>query len=175
MLVLVFIQTCFAQGRPVVIEELPKKKPKKQVIPSVVMIDDFEDGKFNENPVWWQFGNLTTKVVNNKDKEKFLGQISTTFNGKASNWYAGGFGTYTAKDLRFLTNIKIVIYSPHINAGMIKLEFYDDDNNNQVVDIDDDTKRPSKDDIFTTTFILDWKGWKVVNIPISRFVDDICP
>ena len=91
--------------------------------------------------------------------------------GASNNWYAGGIGTYIGEAAHYFQTLKIVIYSPKINSGLIRIELYDDDNNNTIVDIDSDTNLPSKDDMFIYDLNLSWEGWKVVEIPINEFVD----
>ena len=42
---------------------------------------------------------------------------------------------------------------------------------NAVVDINEDTGMPSKDDVFIYDLSINWEGWRVINIPVSDFVD----
>ena len=90
-------------------------------------------------------------------------------NGSSYNWYAGGIGTYLNEDAQHFTTLKVVVYSPKLNSGAIRIELYDDNNNN-VVDIDSDKQKPSND-LLIYDLNLIWKGWKVVSIPLIDFVD----
>ena len=163
----------FSQSLTVEIEELPTKnnnKSKKKP-PTVLMIDDFEDADLNKFREWWTFDKIMIKSKDIETKKTFLGKVSLSINGSSNNWYAGGIGTYLNEDAHYFKTLKLVIFSPKINSGSIRIELYDDDNNNKVVDIDKEKERPSKDDLFIYDLNLVWKGWKVVSIPLSDFVD----
>ena len=162
----------YAAPLTVQIEALPtqpvKNEPPK---PVVFMIDDFEDGEFKKFREWWAFGKVLFESSSIQSKKSFLGKVSMKVNGASNNWYAGGFGTYVGADVQPFSKLKVVLYSPKVNSGSLRVELYDDDNNNAVVDIDDSTGMPSKDDIFIYDINLVWEGWKVVTIELSDFVD----
>ena len=164
----------FSQSLTVEIEELPTSNKKQQKIkkPTVLMIDDFEDADLTKFREWWTFDKVMIKSKNIEEKKKsYLGNVSLQISGSSNNWYAGGLGVYLNKDAHFFKTLKLVIFSPKINSGSIRIELYDDDNNNKVVDIDKEKQIPSKDDLFIYDLNLVWKGWKVVSIPIEDFVD----
>ncbi len=163
----------FSQSLTVEIEELPTKNNKKPAkkIPRVLMIDDFEDADLNKFREWWTFDKVIIKSKDIETKKPFLGKISLAISGSSNNWYAGGLGTYLNEDAHYFKTLKLVIFSPKINSGSIRIELYDDDNNNKVVDIDKDKQIPSKDDLFIYDLNLVWEGWKVVTIPLTDFVD----
>ena len=108
---------------------------------------------------------------NQSKKKPFLGRVSLQINGSSNNWYAGGLGVYLNQDIHYFKTLKLVIFSPKITSGAIRIELYDDDNNNKIVDIDEEKQIPSKDDLFIYDLNLVWKGWKVVSIPLTDFVD----
>ncbi len=162
----------FSQSLTVEIEELPtENSPVTDNVPTVLMIDDFEDKDLKRFREWWTFDKIIIKSKENEKDEKksYVGNIAISVSGSSSNWYAGGLGTYLDEDAHFFKTLKLVIYSPKINSGSIRIELYDDDNNNKIVDIEND--KPSKDDLFIYDLNLVWKGWKVVSIPLEDFVD----
>ncbi|MEK9728185.1 MAG: hypothetical protein VW397_08805 [Candidatus Margulisiibacteriota bacterium] len=173
MFILTFTTLIFAQSVTVEIEELPTKSIQQSTpIPKLLMIDNFEDGDLVKFREWWNFDKIFMKTVNNEDSETlFIENISLEISGASNNWYAGGIGTYLNEDASYFSTLKLVIFSPKMNSGAIRIELYDDDNNNKIVDIDKATNTPSKDDIFIYDINITWEGWKVVSIPLSDFVD----
>ncbi len=167
---------CHVYGEPVTveIEELPTNNTeiKEIVIPKLLMIDNFEDADIVKFREWWTFDKVLIKPVNNENNEKiFIENISLEISASSNNWYAGGLGTYLNEDASFFKTLKLVIFSPKLNSGAIRIELYDDDNNNKIVDINEENNAPSKDDLFIYDINLTWAGWKVVSIPIIDFVD----
>jgi len=144
----------------------------------VYMIDDFEDGNFNSNPEWWRFDNVTVNVVSNAEMRNGdpsvaagVGKLSLSVTGNASDWYAGGIGTYIARkgvDLGKYNAISIDIYGYGPGSGSIKIELVDDDKGNWQVE-QDSRGVPLYDDKFAYTQLVDWSGWKRVVIPFSDF------
>ena len=177
MCLLIIAIDCNAQTNPiqpltVEIEELPTQPVKEEpVIPTVLMIDDFEDGEFNTFREWWSFGKVMISSAPNEEKDTFLNEKSMRVIASSSNWYAGGIGTYLNENAEYFDTLKMVVYSPKLNSGSMRIELYDDDNNNNVVDIDKDTSKPSKDDLFIYDLNLTFEGWKVIKIPLSDFID----
>jgi len=176
VLTLILLTTqLFTQPLTVEIEELPtssltKKEPKK--IPTTLMIDNFEDGDLKKFREWWVFDKVIIKTVDNEPSDThYIENTSLEINGSSSNWYAGGLGAYLNEETSYFSTLKLVIFSPKINSGTIRIELYDDDNNNKIVDINEETGLPSKDDLFIYDLNLVWEGWQVVSIPISEFVD----
>ena len=165
-----------AQSVTVEIEELPEDNGTENIIveeiPTTLMIDNFEDGDTTKYREWWTFDKVVLKTTENTpSKTHYIEKISLEISGASSNWYAGGFGTYLNEDASYYNTLKLVIYSPKINSGAIRIELYDDDNNNKVIDINDETGLPSKDDLFIYDLNVIWEGWKVVSIPITEFID----
>jgi hypothetical protein len=163
----------WAQSLTVEIEEIPSNPiPLETVeIPRVVMVDDFEDSDTINFREWWTFDKVMIKTKPIEEKKPFLGNVSLQVSGSSNNWYAGGLGVYLNEDVEPFTTLKLVIYSPKIMSGSIRIELYDDDNNNNVVDIDNEKQIPSKDDLFVYDLNLVWQGWKVISIPLYEFVD----
>ena len=172
-LIIIFLSPTFAESLTVEIEELPTKdiETPVQSKPTVLMIDDYEDGDLIKFREWWTFDKVLVKTKEIEEKEIFLGKKSILINGSSNNWYAGGIGVYLDEDAHYFETLKLVIYSPKLNSGSIRIELYDDDNNNKIVDIDEEKQIPSNDDLFIYDLNLIWQGWKVVSIPLSEFVD----
>ena len=165
-------QTNPIQPLTIEIEELPTETVEVKVAtPTVLMIDDFEDGEFIQFRKWWSFGKVIISAKENEETEPFLNKTSMNISASTYNWYAGGIGTYLNENAEYFDTIKLVIYSPKLNSGSLRIELYDDDNNNHIVDIDKDTSKPSKDDLFIYDLNLTFKGWKVISIPLIDFVD----
>ncbi len=172
-LAIIFMIPIFAESLTVEIEELPTKDIQSPIEtkPTVLMIDDYEDGDLTKFREWWTFDKVMIKTKQIEEKKIFLGKTSLLVNGSSNNWYAGGIGVYLDEDAHYFKTLKLVIFSPKLNSGSIRIELYDDDNNNKIVDIDEEKQIPSKDDLFIFDLNLIWKGWKVVSIPLSDFVD----
>ncbi len=148
----------------------------------VFLIDDFESGSLKTPREWWTFDLQTAGTAANKDltggDEKVqatVGNYSLHLAGLAKSWYAGGTGTYIAKegqDLSKYANFQMDVVGRGPGSGTIKVELIDDDNNNWVVEADPKTSIPTKDDRWVTEVRVDWDGWKRVSIPFSDFVVD---
>jgi hypothetical protein len=152
-------------------------------LPSVYMIDDFEDGDFTANPEWWKFDNITAKIVDNKDYQdgdpaslSEIKKFSLNIEGNCKDWYCGGVGTYLARkgmDLSKYNYYQMDVYGNGPGSGTIKVEFNDDDNGNWQIEQDPKKAYANMyDDKFVYNIIVDWRGWKRVSIPISDFTDD---
>lgn len=153
------------------IEELIPTEPEKIPVPVVLMVDDFEDGDFVNFREWWSFGKVLISNDVVTSNLSYLGSRLMNIQASSTNWYAGGLGTYIGAPIHYFKTLKLVIYSPKINAGKIRIELYDDDNNNYRLDMDEKTQQPSKDDLFIYDLNLSWVGWKVVQIQLSEFED----
>lgn len=151
--------------------------PSMEPLPDVYLLDDFEDENMNKSPEWWRFGNLQLNVVrnslNDKTETPYLESFSSRFTGFSENWYVGGAGTYLRIRGTKYNALKLVIKGYGKESGTMLIELYDDDNKNGV--IERNPYSPSRllaDDKFIYNLRVDWEGWRVVIIPISRFVDD---
>jgi len=175
---LLMISPVFAFG------EAPPEKPieTKIIMGNTYVIDDFESGNLN-NKGWWTFDIGTAKVVSNDDlalrgekAAKNGGEKSLLLQGDATNWYVGGCGVYIAKenqDLSKYNSVAMDIYGNGEGSGTLKIELFDDDNNNWQVEQDRAKNfAPVYDDKLTYDVIVDWVGWKRVEIPLDDFVDD---
>ena len=176
LILFLFSTILYSQPMLVEIEELPEDEPKQKVIiekpPSTLMIDNFEDGDITTFREWWSFDKVMIKTIENEPSNThYIEKTSLEVNGSSNNWYAGGFGTYLNENASYFDTIKLVIYSPKINSGALRIELYDDDNNNKIIDIDSRTGLPAKDDLFIYDLNLIWEGWQVVSIPLSEFID----
>jgi hypothetical protein len=168
------LTTIFVYAAPltVQIEALPTEPVTIEPLkPVVLMVDDFEDGEFKQFREWWAFGKVIFESSPVQSTDSFLGKKTMKVNASSNNWYAGGFGVYIGADAEPFSVLKLVLYSPKINSGSLRVELYDDDNNNAVVDINEESGLPSKDDVFIYDVNLVWEGWKVVKIQLKDFVD----
>lgn len=173
---LVWLLTCgFGGPAP----KPPEKPPVAQApMGDTFLIDNFENGDFTTSPVWWKFDNITPKVVENTDYKsgdpdvvRETGNYSLKITGIAKGWYAGGMGTYLAKegqDLGAYNALQLDVYGNGPGSGTIKIELVDDDKGNWKVE-QDSKGVPLYDDLFTYNIMVDWNGWKRLGIPLSDF------
>ncbi len=142
-----------------------------------LLIDDFEDGTIEEAPAWWTFGAIEASVVDVPDVKtdklaKLCGNKVLKIAGETDAWYIGGMGTYVGKEAAKLTHIKMMVYGNGPKSGRLTIQLYDDDNGNTELEQDvEKNYEPIYDDRFEYTMDIDWRGWKVVLIPISKFKD----
>jgi hypothetical protein len=147
------------------------------------LIDNFESGSLKQPREWWTFDINKAEVAPNSalkmGDEKVaaeVGNYSLLLSGPVKNWYAGGCGTYLAKEKQDLTKYNAFqadIYGNGPGSGTIKVELIDDDNNNWQVEQDPNKSyAPIYDDRFVYEIRVDWNGWKRVNIPFADFTDD---
>jgi hypothetical protein len=147
------------------------------------LIDNFESGNLHSPRDWWTFDIKTADVVSNQSYRggdgkvaSEVGKYSLLLRGTANNWYAGGAGTYLAKeglDLSKYNSFQIDIYGNGPGSGTLKVELLDDDNNNW--QCEQDPKKsyaPVYDDKFVYDIRVDWMGWKRLVIPFADFNDD---
>ena len=101
---------------------------------------------------------------------------SLLFQGNAVNWYAGGAGTYLAKegqDLGSYDVFEIDVFANGPGSGTLKIELLDDDNRNWQAEQDPSKNYiPIYDDKYVYDIKADWVGWKRMRIPLDDFVDD---
>ncbi len=148
---------------------------------NVYMIEDFESGNYTANPEWWKFDNIIATVVNNAQFQggdpavvAAVGKYSLNVTGSATDWYAGGMGTYLARknnDLGKYTAVQMDVFGKGPGSGTIKIELVDDDKGNWQVE-QDSKGVPLYDDQFVYNITVDWTGWKGVIIPFSDFTLD---
>lgn len=136
-----------------------------------IIIDDFEDNNLTVDPEWWVFDQVKFGTSRNPAK----GSFSLSVKGKTNDWYVGGMGTYIAKqeqDLSQYSSLGMDVFGYGPGSGKLKIEIYDDDNGNW--QIEQNPKKgyaPVSDDRYSYELIINWKGWKKVQIPFSDFVD----
>lgn len=164
----------------------PAPTPKEKVVTvkeGVLLIDDFESGSLKAPREWWTFDIRKAEIASNKtltagDKEVagMVGNYSLLLQGDATNWYAGGCGTYLAKerqDLSKYNSLQLDIYGNGPGSGTVKIELFDDDNKNWQVEQDPARAyAPIYDDKYVYDIRVDWNGWKREIIPLDDFVDD---
>ena len=147
------------------------------------VIGDFESGSLRAPKEWWTFDIQTADVVSNLALTSGDGKIaaevgkySMQLKGTASNWYAGGCGTYFAKENQNLAKynyLQLDMFGNGPGSGTLKIELYDDDNHNWQVEQDPAKGyAPIYDDKFVYDINVDWVGWKRISIPPADFVDD---
>jgi len=179
---LLVIESVGAMGGPA-----PKKpeeaKPPVVLAEKVFLIDNFESGSLKSPREWWTFDIEKAQIASNKElkagDEKVASQVgnySLLLSGMAKNWYAGGCGTYLAKEKQDLSKynyLSLDIYGNGPGSGTLKIELLDDDNNNWQVEQDPAKNyAPVYDDKFVYEVKVDWTGWKRVLIPIADFSDE---
>ncbi|NQU17295.1 MAG: CIA30 family protein [Candidatus Saganbacteria bacterium] len=139
------------------------------------LIDNYEDGTYTKDPEWFVFDNVIPTIVKNSKLQEGdvsvipnIGIYSLNLKGSASNWYVGGMGSMLGIDASGYTSFEIDIYGKGEGSGRLKVELYDDDNNNSEVEVDKNWK-PLYDDLWSTDIEVNWKGWKHLSIPFSKF------
>lgn len=166
----------------------PAPTPEKAPAPTIVLgasflIDDFESGSLKSPRDWWTFDLQDARIDANDmlalrggEIANEVGKYSMLLKGTAKNWYAGGCGTYLAKegqDLSKFDTFCVDIYGNGPGSGTLKVEFNDDDNENWQVEQNKAKNFISMyDDKFIYEIVVDWKGWKRVSVPLADFVDD---
>jgi hypothetical protein len=177
---LALVSAAFGFGGPP-----PEKEQPKAVSGGgdIYLIDDFESGSLRTPREWWTFDIQNAEIASNaaltagdSDVAGSIGSYSLLLKGPATNWYAGGCGTYIAKentDLSKYNSFVIDIYGNGEGSGTIKIELFDDDNNNWQVEQDSaKSYAPIYDDKLVYSVAVDWSGWQRVSIPLDDFVDD---
>ena len=151
-------------------------------VPDVFWVDDFESGSLSSPREWWVFDIKATPVPNaaltagDSSIANKVGKNSLQLKGNANNWYAGGCGTYVAKentDFSQYNSLQLDIYGNGAGSGTLKIEMIDDDNNNWNAEQDPAKNYlPIYDDKFVYDIRIDWSGWRRVIISLDDFVDD---
>ncbi len=185
---LVSASIVLAMGETAPKENAPQPVQEKLPVVAIVLgdsflIDDFESGSLKSPRDWWTFDIQEAKIDANDNLAlrggeiaKEVGKYSMLLKGVAKNWYAGGCGTYLAKEgqnLGKFDTFRVDIYGNGPGSGTMKAEFYDDDNENwQVEQNKAKNYVPMYDDKFIYEIVVDWKGWKRISVPLADFVDD---
>jgi len=174
--------TVLAMGGPA--PQKPESETKAVAVPlaeKVFLIDNFESGSIKSPREWWTFDLEKAAIASNKDLKDGdetvaagVGNYSMQLSGPAKGWYAGGCGTYLAKegqDLSKYSNFQMDIFGNGPGSGSIKVQLVDDDNNNWVVEQDPNKNfAVTKDDLWVYDVKVEWNGWKRVSIPFADFV-----
>jgi len=161
----------------------PEKGPTLVATGQRFLIDDFESGSISSPREWWTFDIATARAVPNRGLSGGDAEVadaaagySMQLKGNATNWYAGGCGTYLAKekqDLSGYDSFQIDIYGNGPGSGTLKIEIFDDDNQNWQVEQDPaKAYAPIYDDKYVYDINVDWSGWKRLSILLDDFVDD---
>ncbi len=146
-------------------------------MPKVYDVDGFEDATIVEEPAWWTFGEINAVPVNTQiykgdPVQGFLGKYSLSLTGITKGWYVGGLGTYVGIDASRYTHLKLYVYGNGPKSGKLTIQLYDDDNKNYILEQDvENNYEPIFDDKFEFSQVVNWKGWKVLLIPLKNFKD----
>jgi len=137
------------------------------------IIDDFEDGDLTQVSKWWQFGKIEVTLNDNENNPfEGLGKKSLSLKGNTKGWYIGGVGTTVGIDATVYNTLKLLVQGVGKNSATLMVELYDDDNGNSIIEKSNrNPSLPLFDDKFVYSLNVDWEGWKVVMIPLNRFVD----
>lgn len=144
-----------------------------------LVIDSFDDMSFksdiSKKAAWYTFGNSSQKIddVNSTVQNNYsthAGKKYLNIKGNTTNWFVGGIGKEIKKDITAYTDIKLMIYGNGKKSGKLMIELYDDDNNNDKTEMDSNFYA-LKDDKWAFELPIDWKGWRVITIPLSDFKD----
>ncbi|OGC33707.1 hypothetical protein A2311_01940 [candidate division WOR-1 bacterium RIFOXYB2_FULL_48_7] len=167
-----------AMGGPA--PKTPETKSGPAMMEKMMLVDDFESGSLKSPREWWTFDLTKSEIAGNgnyKGGEPLpVGNYSLLLSGPAKSWYAGGCGTYLAKegaDLSKYNTFQIDVYGNGLGSGTIKVELVDDDNKNWQVE-QDSSKNYALiyDDKYSYEIKVDWSGWKRVSVPLADFIDD---
>ncbi len=161
----------------------PEKKEEVKEMKEIFIVSDFESGSIKSPREWWTFDISQAEAASNENLTKGnqdiaakVGNYSFHLSGGATNWYAGGCGTYIAEegqDLSKYNFFQLDIYGNGAGSGTLKIEIFDDDNNNWQVEQDPaKSYAPVHDDKLVYEVSVDWNGWERVSIPLDDFVDD---
>ena len=134
----------------------------------VLLIENFNDGNISAAPEWWKFDRLEATAAESKDNR--LGQFYLKLTGKAEKYYVGGLGAYLGKSAAEYNALALDVYGAGLNSGTLRVQLFDDDNGTYQVEQDKNFK-PTQDDQLEYEIVVDWEGWRTVEIPFSRFVD----
>jgi len=145
------------------------------------LIDDFENGNYT-SPEWWKFDNVKLSIASNSSYkggeagiDQLVGKYSLKITGTATNWYAGGCGTYFAApktNYSAYDSFQIDVYGNGPGSGTLKIELFDDDNGNWQVEQDPKNNyAPVYDDKLKFEINISWKGWKRLILPFADFED----
>lgn len=133
-----------------------------------LVIDSFDDADIKAAPAWWTFDALEESFPEAKNNDN--GYYYFKLTGQANNYYVGGMGTYLGKDLSEYDTLVVSVLGSGPNSGTIRLQLYDDDNNTYQLE-QDSTYKPLYDDYLEYELPVTWDGWKIVEIPLNKFVD----
>ena len=186
VLLLVCFTMVFFLGMALVVDAMGGPAPQKEgavALGDSFLIDNFESGSLRSPREWWTFDIRTAEIASNQmfkggdiEVAAEVGNYSLFFNGEAGNWYAGGAGTYIAKenqDLSKFDSFQIDVFGNGPGSGTLKVELVDDDNRNWQAEQDPARSySPVYDDKYTYDINVDWMGWKQVEILLDDFVDD---
>jgi hypothetical protein len=142
---------------------------------SFYLIDNFEDGNYNEGTKWWHFGDLKMEVVKNPSLEardliaESCGVYALNLKGETRDWYIGGIGTYLGIDASPYSRLQIDVSGDGLNSGRLVIELYDDDNGNYAIEKDAKTHLPLCDDKWVAEINILGKGFTRYSIPFTAF------
>jgi len=133
-----------------------------------LVIDKFDDADITASPAWWTFDKLDFKFAE-ATADKY-GLYYLKLGGKTTDYYVGGFGTYVGKEADEFDTFMISVFGTGKTSGTVKFEMYDDDNRSYQLEQDNEYQ-PIYDDKIEYEVVVDWEGWRTIEIPIARFID----
>ena len=132
---------------------------------NVLVVETF-DSAAQATSKWWVFDNLKRDFVSAKDKNS---RSYLKLSGTAADYYVGGMGTYLGKDATPYNALVIDVLGSGEDSGRLRIQLYDDDNNTYQMEMDGNNN-PLYDDLFEYDLLVDWEGWRTVEIPFNDFV-----
>ncbi|MDR1997621.1 MAG: hypothetical protein LBQ83_04800 [Candidatus Margulisbacteria bacterium] len=134
----------------------------------VLVLDNFDDADLSAAPEWWIFDALESSFV--KATESKHGKNYLKLSGKAKSYYVGGMGFYFGRDAAQYDALVVDVKGNGAGSGIIRIQLFDDDNNTYQLEQDREFK-PLYDDLREYELVVDWTGWRTIEVPFSRFAD----
>ncbi|NQY74623.1 MAG: hypothetical protein HRT90_07655 [Candidatus Margulisbacteria bacterium] len=122
------------------------------------IIDDFEDGNYLMNPKWKVRDNLLVSIVpNQKTAGINLGNKSWLFEGRTLIKKIGYAESELDIDGSDYSKVQLQLYGNGMGSGTLMIHLYDQDAEGL--------------DIYSGEVVVDWEGWKTIDIPFDELLD----
>jgi len=147
------------------------EQPSRSVINNnkydkVLFLDNFDDGELNQAPEWWVFDALKPSFV--KAETPAQGVYYLRLQGSAKNYYIGGMGFYFGRDAAQYDAVVLDVKGSG-RPAILRIQLFEDDHGGYTLE-QDANFQPTQDDQWEHELLVDWEGWRTVEIPFSRFV-----